>query len=134
MMSAVFFRSVEHAGRITLASLFLFAGGLKISSYDSVLEQMTVAGLSPSWLLLPPTIALELGGGLVLAFGRWGAALTALMLAVFTLATNYYFHDFWNMEGEMARAEGALFLKNLAIAGALLFVSGTLRRGQAGAS
>jgi putative oxidoreductase len=130
----MFSASVEHAGRIILASLFLFAGLLKVTDYEGVLSQMTEAGLSPSWLLLPPTIVLELGGGLVLAIGRWGAALTALVLAVFTLATNYFFHDFWTMEGEIAGREGALFLKNVAIAGALLFVSGTLWRRKAGTS
>jgi uncharacterized membrane protein YphA (DoxX/SURF4 family) len=44
------------------------------------------------------------------------------------LATNYYFHDFWNMQNEVARTEGALFLKNVAIAGGLLYVAGVLVR------
>ncbi|MFZ4071830.1 MAG: hypothetical protein ACOYJ6_17205 [Caulobacterales bacterium] len=32
---------------------------------------MTAARLSPAALLLPATIALELGGGLLVAIGRW---------------------------------------------------------------
>lgn len=57
-----------------------------------------------------------------------GAAPAALALSGFTLATNYYFHDFWNMQNEVARTEGALFLKNVAIAGGLLYVAGVLVR------
>lgn len=119
------------AGRVILASLFLFAGYLKINNYQGTLGTMAEAGLEPAWLLLPPTIALELGGGFLVAIGRWGAVPAALALTAFTIATNIFFHDFWTMEGEMARLEGSLFIKNVAIAGGLLFVAGALAREQA---
>ena len=115
-------------GRTLLASLFLFAGLLKLTNYSATLADMASAGLAPVSLLLPATIALELVGGLILAIGRRGAASVAVLLAAFTLATNFYFHDFWTMEGEIARLEGALFLKNIAIMGGLLFVAGALSR------
>lgn len=118
--------AIAHAGRVTLAALFLAGGALKFTSYDQTLATMTAAALEPAALLLPATIALELGGGLLLAIGRRGALPAALLLAVFTLATNVFFHDFWTMEGEVARLQGSLFLKNVAIAGGLLFVAGTL--------
>jgi len=116
------------AGRVTLAALFLYAGCLKLTSYQATMASMTVAGLAPAALLLPATIALELGAGLLVAIGRWGAAPAALMLAAFTIATNIYFHNFWTMEGETARLQGSLFIKNVAIAGGLLYVAGTLAR------
>lgn len=116
------------SGRLVLASLFLFAGILKVANYDATLADMAAAGLSPVSLMLPLTVALELGGGLILAIGRCGAAPIACVLALFTLATNYFFHDFWNMEDQVTRLEGALFLKNVAIAGGLLFTAGALSR------
>jgi len=118
--------AMAHAGRVTLAALFLFAGMLKLSGYGQTLATMSTAGLEPAVLLLPATISLELGGGVLLAIGRRGALPAALLLAVFTLATNVFFHDFWTMESEVARLQGSLFLKNVAIAGGLLFVAGTL--------
>jgi putative oxidoreductase len=117
-----------HLGRLTVASLFLLAAALKITNYGSTIEQMNAVGLTPAVFLLPATIALELGGGLILAIGRWGAAPMAFILAGFTLTTNYFFRDFWTMQGEMARAEGSLFFKNVAIAGGLLFIAGALSR------
>jgi uncharacterized membrane protein YphA (DoxX/SURF4 family) len=44
----------------------------------------------------------------------------AFLLAIFTAAATYYFHDFWNMSGA-ARADNMIHaLKNLSIIGALL--------------
>jgi len=120
------------AGRLLLASLFLFAGVLKLTSYSRTLASMAAVGLEPVSLLLPATIALELGGGLLVAIGRRGAAPAAFVLAVFTLATNYYFHDFWTMTGETARLQGSLFLKNVSVAGGLLFVAGVLAKAAGG--
>jgi putative oxidoreductase len=121
----------SHAGRIVLASLFLFAGILKIASYGPTAQSMESAALAPTSLLLPLTILLKLGGGLLVAVGRRGAVPAVLLLAVFTIATNIFFHDFWTMEGGVARMQGSLFLKNIATAGGLLFVAGTLVRTRA---
>ncbi len=116
---------VATAGRLLLASLFVFAGVLKLTSYSRTMASMTAVGLEPAGMLLPATIALELGGGLLVAIGRTGAAPAAFVLAIFTLATNYWFHDFWTMEGEVARLQGSLFLKNVAVAGGLLLLAGS---------
>jgi putative oxidoreductase len=72
---------------------------------------MSAEGLSPALLLLPGIIALELCGGLIVAVGRWDAVPTAFLLAIFTLATNFYFHDFWTIWGGTTRQEGRLFPK-----------------------
>jgi putative oxidoreductase len=119
-------RAAFAAGRVILASLFVLAGVNKIVSFPAVQAQMESAGLVPAALLLPAVIALELCGGALVAWGRFLAVLAALGLAVFTLATNYYFHDFWNLTGEMAQLELSLFFKNVAIAGGLVAVAGAL--------
>ncbi len=114
---------LNHLGRIGLASLFLLGGMNKITTYGETALRMESVGLAPAVLLLPATIALELGAGLLVAIGRRGAAPAALCLALFTLATNVYFHDFWTMTGETRALELSLFFKNVAIAGGLVYVA-----------
>ncbi|MEO1573949.1 MAG: DoxX family protein [Pseudomonadota bacterium] len=123
-------RRLETAGRAGLASLFVLGGINKIMNYPGTLERMTDVGLSPAGLLLPLTIALELGGGLALIVGVPALRVIAgLTLATFTLATNVFFHRFWELDGMIGDLELSLFFKNLAIAGALVMAAG-VRRGQ----
>lgn len=114
-------------GRVVLASLFMLGGLNKILNYDDTLAMMRGAGLEPAALLLPPTIALELGGGALVAFGRRFAVPAALALAGFTIATNLFFHRFW-AGGPDATLQLSLFFKNISIAGGLLFVAGVAAR------
>jgi len=113
-------------GRIALASLFLLGGLNKILNYTPTLASMEAVGLSPAPLLLPLVIALELIGGALVAFGRRGATLAAFSLALFTLSTNMFFHDFWNIGGDIAALELSLFFKNVSIAGGLFFYAGAI--------
>jgi putative oxidoreductase len=119
---------VQTAGRLLLASLFILAGINKLLNFEATLEMMRAAGLEPATLLLPVTIMLELGGGLLLAAGRWFAAPASFALAVFTIATNLFFHRFWAIEGPEAALQLSLFFKNVAITGALLFAGASLWR------
>lgn len=120
-------------GRLALASLFLLGGLNKLLNYAATLESMEAVGLSPASLLLPIVIGLELIGGVLVAVGRRGAAPAALALAVFTLSTNLFFHDFWNMGGEIAALELSLFFKNICIAGGLVFYAAVIGRFQSAA-
>ncbi|MEL7540235.1 MAG: DoxX family protein [Pseudomonadota bacterium] len=113
-------------GRIGLASLFLLGGLNKILNYDATLASMQAVGLNPAGLFLPLVIALEVGGGALVALGRRGASLAAFVLAAFTISTNFFFHDFWTMEGDVAQLELSLFFKNVSIASALLFYAGVI--------
>jgi putative oxidoreductase len=111
-------------GRVVLASLFILGGLNKIMNYQATLAKMGEVGLEPAAVLLPLTILLELGGGLLVAIGRQFAVPAALVLAVFTIATNLIFHAFWSMTGPIAALELSLFFKNICITGGLLFVAG----------
>lgn len=117
-------------GRTGLASLFLLGGINKILNYQNTLVSMNEVGLVPATALLPLTIMLELGGALIIIAGRPKVHYAAFTLALFTLATNWFFHDFWNMSGETAQLELSLFFKNIAIAGALIFLGGFYLRRQ----
>ncbi|MEM7098693.1 MAG: DoxX family protein [Pseudomonadota bacterium] len=110
-------------GRVGVALLFILGGINKMVNFDPTLERMAHEGLPSVDLLLPIVILLELGGGIVLALGRRYASSAAFTLALFTLLTNFVFHDFWNMQGQLAMLELSLFSKNVAIVSALTFLA-----------
>ena len=111
-------------GRVGLASLFILGGINKLINFGDVAGQMVGVGLPFTSALLPFVILLEIVGGLAVAIGRMGAVLSALALAGFTIATNFVFHTFWSMEGQVAALELSLFFKNISIAGALILFAG----------
>lgn len=121
-------------GRFGLASLFLFGALSKSMAFSETSARMESVGLSPALILLPLTLVLEGVGGLVLASGTRLAPYAGIALAIFTLATNGYFHRFWDVDVALATLDRSLFFKNIAITGALLFVSATLLRDRARAS
>lgn len=125
-MSPAYAARLAAVGRIGLASLFLLAGLNKLLNYQSTLEMMHGAGLEPAALLLPATILLELGAGGIVAWGKRYAAIAALLLSAFTLATNLIFHRFWEFEADLAGLQLSLFFKNIAIMAALLYVATTM--------
>ena len=114
-------RTALVVGRVLLASLFILAALNKMVNYETTAVRMTANGLQPAALLLPLTIALELLGGLSVAFAVRYAFVGAALLAVFTLATNAVFHQFWVATPEIRPLEFSLFFKNIAITGGLIY-------------
>ena len=100
------------AGRVLLAVLFVLEGWSKLRNYDGALGYMRTFGM-PGWLL-PGAIALELGGGLLLAAGYFTRPL-ALAFAAFSLFAALVFHHNFASRGEILHFE-----KDLAIAGGFL--------------
>ena len=49
---------------------------------------------------------------------KWGAA---MLLAFLALAT-FYFHDFWNVDSDVARIQQIMFMKNISIGGTMLLI------------
>ena len=102
-------------GRALLALLFILAGIAKIAGPQPFLDHMAAHHI-PS-VLLPPVIALELGAGVALLVG-WQLPWSAGALALFCLATALVFHL------DLAdKAERTLFIKDLALAGALMVIA-----------
>ena len=76
-------------------------------------------------LLLPITIVLQIGGGVMLMIGI-RVCQVALMFAGMTLIINLGMHDFWNAYDGVSQAhETQNFVKNLAIFAGLLVLSGS---------
>ena len=102
-------------GRMLMSAIFIVAGYGKIGAYAATQGYMESMGVPGE--LLPLVIALELGAGLALLLG-WQARISALLLAGFSIASALIFH--FNFSDQM---QSILFLKNLAMAGGLLFVT-----------
>lgn len=103
------------AGRLLMGQIFLLAGISKTTQYAGAQDYMEAFGLPGA--LLPLVILLEIGGGLALIVG-WQTRWTAWTLAGFTLIAAAIFHN--NFTDQM---QSIMFMKNLAIAGGLLFVA-----------
>ncbi|MFL9926073.1 DoxX family protein [Herbaspirillum lusitanum] len=109
-------------GRILLASLFVISGIFKIIGFAGTVGYFGSLGLPVPTLVAIVTILVEVGGGLLLMFGR-GVRPVSLLIALFTVGATLSAHHFWNMEGAMAQAQLTHFLKNISIIGGLLLVS-----------
>ena len=108
-------------GRIFLALLFVVSGIGKITGYAGTAALMASKGLPLVDILLPLTIAVELGGGLLLALG-WKARWAAAALFLFLIPTTLIFHQFWGIDPKLVQMQKIHFLKNVAIMGGMLMV------------
>jgi putative oxidoreductase len=109
------------AARILLALMFILAGFAKFAGLQGTAGYIASKGLPMPTVLAAATALLEVIGGLALAVGfqaRWAA----LALAVFTLFASLLFHNFWAVPAEQVMVQQLMFMKNLAVAGGLLFV------------
>jgi putative oxidoreductase len=108
-------------GRILLVLIFLTSGFGKVTGFDG-----TVGYISSKHLPMPEVaaiiaIACELGAGILVAIGfkaRWAA----LVLAIFTLAAGFLFHDYWAADAAAKMGQQINFWKNISIAGGFLMV------------
>ena len=104
-----------------MALMFILAGISKFAGLAGTAGYIASKGLPAPAFLAFATAALEVVGGIALAIGfqaRWAA----LALALFTLLASVLFHNFWAMPAEQQMVQQLMFMKNLAIAGGLLFV------------
>lgn len=110
------------AARILMALLFLIAGFGKIGGFAGTAGYIASKGLPLPQLGVVIAIVVELGGAVALIAGfqtRW----VALVMAVFTVITGLFFHNFWALPAEQVGVNQIMFLKNLSIAGGLLMIS-----------
>ena len=111
-------------GRVLIASIFLISGVRKALGFAGTAQFMQSKGLPSAEILLMATIALELIGGLMIVFNRF-AAPAAVLLAGFCVLSGAIFHNFWAAEAAQYQSQLNHFLKNVALAGGLLFIAGS---------
>ncbi|MDX1914930.1 MAG: DoxX family protein [Methylophilus sp.] len=110
---------IQLAGRIMLALIFILAGVGKITDPAGTAGYMQSVGLPA--ILLWPTIALELLGGLAIACG-FKVRYAAFALAGFCVISAALFHK--NFADQM---QMYMFMKNIAMAGGLLLLATSAR-------
>jgi putative oxidoreductase len=103
------------AGRILLALIFIIAGAGKIADPAGTAGYMQSMGVPA--ILLWPTIALEVLGGIAIIVG-FQTRLVAYALAIFTILAAAIFHS--NFADPMQQM---IFLKDIAIAGGFLLLA-----------
>ena len=101
-------------GRVLVSAIFIMAGVTKITGYSATQGYMESVGVPG--MLLPLVILLEVGGGLAILLG-WNTQIAAILLAGFSVLSALIFHN--NFGDQM---QSILFMKNLAMAGGLLFI------------
>ena len=114
-------------GRILLGFYFLLPGISKIPTYAGTTEYMLLHNIPLASILLPITIVLQVGLGVMLIIG-YRIKESALILAFLTIFINIGMHDFWNeYPNTDAGHETQNFVKNLAVFAGLLVLSATDR-------
>ncbi len=114
MNQATINAGTQLTGRLLMSAIFIMAGANKLMAYDGTAAYMQSAGLPGQ--LLPLVILLEIAGGLAVLLG-WQLRISAALLAGFTIVAALLFHfDFGD------QMQSILFMKNLAMAGGLLFL------------
>lgn len=106
-------------GRILIAVLFIPAGFGKLTGFAGTVGYIGSAGLPLPQLGAALAIVVELGLGLALLVG-FKTRIAAAVLAVFTLAASFFFHNYWALPADKAMVQQLMFMKNVAITGGLL--------------
>jgi putative oxidoreductase len=105
---------VPFVGRILVAAIFILSGFGKIAAPAATQGYIAAMGLPEPMLAYIGSIAIELGGGLLLLAG-YRTKLIAAALALFSIVTAFIFHHALADQNQMIH-----FLKNFAMAGGLL--------------
>ncbi|MES2246121.1 MAG: DoxX family protein [Pseudomonadota bacterium] len=106
-------------GRVLLAALFVPAGFGKLMGFAGTVGYISSVGAPLPQVAAVIAIVVELGLGLLLLVG-FKTRLSAIVLAIFTVAAAVLFHNYWGMPADKAFVNQLMFFKNIAIAGGLL--------------
>ena len=107
---------ISAIGRVLLATIFVFSGIGKVMAPAATIGYIASSGLPFAPLAFAGAVAMELGGGLALAFG-YRTRIVGAALALFSIVTALAFHNNWADQNQLIN-----FLKNVAMAGGLLQV------------
>lgn len=122
MMSSQLQGGMTLVARSMLGLIFLLSAvGNKIPNFAGIVENMQTAGVPAPQLMLVGAIAFLIVGSLSVILGFWARIGAALLMVFLALAT-YYFHAFWKYEGQEQQMQMIHFMKNLSMAGAMLFI------------
>lgn len=119
---------MDMALRALLTVLFWSAGIFGLFNFSAVETEVAEVGLPNEKIIAAATIALQLGGSLLVItnFGNWGW-LAAIALAIFTAMTIPFGHAFWTFAEPRRTEELHIALEHLTVVGGLLLTAYYLR-------
>ena len=103
-------------GRVLLAAIFVISGFGKLAAPAGTIGYIESAGLPFATLGFAIAVAVELGGGILLAIG-YKTRIVAAVLALFSIVTALAFHNAVGDQNQFIN-----LMKNFAMAGGLLQV------------
>jgi putative oxidoreductase len=111
-------------GRLILSWFFLSEAWWRIRDWEGTVTLMHMKHIGNAEPLLALTIMLMALGGISLLLGYY-ARTGALVLFALTIIMSVMIHDYWKISNVVDRdADYDLFIRNMAIAGGLLFLVG----------
>ena len=121
-------RGLAIFARVLIALLFLVAGVRKLLAYGMTVGYFAKLGIPMPEAVAALTIAIEIGGAILLVVG-WRLAIVSAVMAAFTLGTALIAHRFWAESDPMAFGNQLNnFLKNIAIVGGFAMLIVDARR------
>lgn len=108
--------------RIFISALFFYEAYDSLAYYQLTIDKMTAYGIT--WqqdMLLIGSSILLIAGGIMLLIG-YRSRLAAFLLLFYWVPLTFIIHSWWNDPAEIRRIQSALFIKNIAIMGALLLM------------
>jgi putative oxidoreductase len=118
MYNPAFSNAAALVGRILIALIFVISGFNKITGFSGVAGYIGSKGLPMPEVLAALTIALELGGGILLVIG-WKTRWVALLFFLWLIPTTLVFHKFWGIDAAQVQNQFTNFMKNVSIMGAM---------------
>ena len=111
-------------GRLIMAWFFLSEAWWRIRDWEGTVMLMHMKHVANAEPLLALTIVLMALGGISLLLGYY-ARTGALILFALTIIMSVVIHDYWKIANSVDRdADYDLFIRNLGVAGGLLFLVG----------
>ena len=107
--------------RLALASAYLIGGIQKLVDFPGAVAEQAHFGLQPAWLWAAAAVIVEIGGSVLVIFGRWlwlGAGGLGVLTAVAMLTAN----NFWAMAGHDRFMAVNTFFEHLGLIAGLILV------------
>ena len=108
-------------GRCMIALVFVLSAIMKIVGFSHTAAQMAEKNLPMVEVLLVVSIIIELTAALMIMLG-WRARLGALALLLWMIPVTVLYHNFWTMVDMEQFINRIMFLKNISLMGAMLYI------------
>lgn len=109
-------------GRALFSAIFIMAGFNHMVSPGGAAGHAAAHGVPLANIAVPLSGAIALLGGLSILLGyraKWGASLIVLFLVPVT----FMMHNFWAADPVQAQMQQVMFMKNISMLGAALFIA-----------